>query len=328
MELKIPSLEQAYWGLRAMKTVALADGKLDDSERHMMEAVQRIFGTTYSLEELASIAPAELARAFPDPQLRQQLVQGLIVMSLIDGNANAQETELVEQFAKALEVSAPEVKDLRHVLKGEILQLRLDLARRFWLRDKVKDIWNGEGIRGLYKFMRGMIGKYEDTALAARYQALEQYPVGSLGRAYWDYCRNNGFALPGEKGGAPEQILFHDCAHLLSGYGTEPEGEVQVACFSAGFQRRDPWLFVFFVLLQFHVGIRMTPITKARTGFFDPAKALIAIRRGAAMNVDLNDGWDYWPVMGEQVEELRRRYNILPAEAFLPAGRKTIATVA
>ena len=76
MELKIPSLEQAYWGLRAMKTVALADGKLDDSERHMMEAVQRIFGTTYSLEELASIAPAELALAFPDPQLRQQLAQG------------------------------------------------------------------------------------------------------------------------------------------------------------------------------------------------------------------------------------------------------------
>ncbi|HAN92087.1 MAG TPA: hypothetical protein DCQ33_08410, partial [Nitrospira sp.] len=111
-------------------------------------------------------------------------------------------------------------------------------------------------------------------------------------------------------------ILFHDCAHILSGYGTAPEEEVQVACFSAGFQRRDPFLFVFFVLLQFHVGIRMTPITAARTGFFDPEKALIAMRRGAAMNVDLNHGWDYWPVMGEQVEELRRRYNILPIEAF------------
>jgi hypothetical protein len=46
---------------------------------------------------------------------------------------------------------------------------------------------------------------------------------------------------------------------------------------------------------------------------------MIAIRRGAAMNVDLNSGWDYWPVMGEQVEELRRRYHILPIEAFLPA---------
>jgi tellurite resistance protein len=328
MELKIPSSEQAYWGLRAMKTVALADGALDDAELHMLASVQQIFGTTHATEQLSPITPADLAREFPDLQLRQQLVQGLIVMSLIDGNTNARETDLVEQFAQALEVSAPEVKDLRHVLKEEMLQLRLDLVRRFWLRDKVKEIWNTAGIRGLYKFMRGMIGKDKDAALAARYQALEHYPAGSLGRAYREYCRANGFALPGEKGGAAEPILFHDCAHVLSGYGTDPEGEVQVACFSAGFQRRDPWLFVFFVLLQFHVGIRMTPITKARTGFFDPAKALIAIRRGAAMNVDLNNGWEYWPVMGEQVEELRRRYNILPSEAFGPAVRQEIEDVA
>jgi hypothetical protein len=46
MELKIPSQEQAYWGLRAMKTVALADGVLDDSERHLLASIQRIFGTT------------------------------------------------------------------------------------------------------------------------------------------------------------------------------------------------------------------------------------------------------------------------------------------
>ena len=30
MELEMPTAEQAYWGLRAMKTVALADGVLDD----------------------------------------------------------------------------------------------------------------------------------------------------------------------------------------------------------------------------------------------------------------------------------------------------------
>jgi hypothetical protein len=321
MELKIPSSEQAYWGLRAMKTVALADGTLDDSELNMMEALQRIFGTAYSPEELAPITPAELAQAFPDLQLRRQLVQGLIVMSLIDREASSQETDLIEQYAQSLEVSIPEVKDLRYLLKGEILRLRLDLARRFWLREKVIGIWNSEGIKGIYKLVRGFMGKYENAELAARYRALEQYPAGSLGRAYWEYCRKNGFALPGEKGGAPEQILFHDCAHILSGYGTVPEEEVQVACFSAGFQRRDPFTFILFVLLQFHVGIRMTSITEARTGFFDPEKAMIAVRRGAAMNVDLNNGWDYWPVMGKQIEDLRRRYNILPAETFLPANR-------
>ena len=327
MELKMPSPEQAYWGLRAMKTVAMADGALDDSERHMLASIQRVLGTDHPVEQLEPITPADLARALPDQQLRRQLVQGLIVVSLIDGKVNAEETELVEKFAQALEVAAPEVKDLRYVLNGEMLRLRLDLARRFWLREKVKEIWSKEGLRGLYKFMRGMIGKNEDPALAARYQALERYPSGSLGRTYWEYCRTNGFALPGEKGGAAEPILFHDCAHILSGYGTDPEGEVQVACFSAGFQRRDPWTFVFFVLLQFHAGIRMTPITKARTGFFDPEKALIAIRRGAAMNVDLNADWDYWPVMDEQVEVLRRRYNILPPEALAPAQSRTVGIV-
>lgn len=328
MELKMPNHEQAYWGLRAMKTIAMADGALNESERHMLASVQQVIGTTYDIEELAPITPLELARAFPDPQLRKQLVQGLIVVSLIDGNPDEAEVNLVEQFAQELEVSAVEIKNLRHVLNREIVQLRLDLVRRFWLRPKINELWNNEGIKGLYKFVRGMVGKYENKELAARYQALEHYPAGSLGRSYYEYCRTNGFPLPGEKGGSPEQILFHDCAHVLSGYGTAPEEEVQVACFSAGFQRREPWLFVFFVLLQFHVGIRMTPITTARTGMFDPLKAMIAIRRGAAMNIDLNNGWDYWPVMGEQVEELRRRYNILPIEAFMPSKQQLVGSAA
>jgi tellurite resistance protein len=328
MQLKLPGPEQAYWGLRAMKTVAMADGVLDATERDMLESIQRIFDTTHDLEQLAPIAPMELARAFPDPQLRRQLAQGLVIMTLIVGKVSPKETDYVEQFAKALGIDAPEVKNLRHVLKGEILQLRLDLVRRFWLRQKVTEVWNKEGIRGLSKFVRGMMGRYENKKLAARYQELEHCPPGSLGRSLWEYWHENGFALPGQKGGAPEQIVFHDCAHVLSGYGTAPEEEVQVACFSAGFQRREPWMFVFFVLLQFHVGIRMTPITEARTGMFDPLKAMIAIRRGAAMNVDLNDGWDYWSVMDEQVEELRRRYNILPAETFLSASQETNAAVA
>lgn len=327
MELKMPTSEQAYWGLRAMKTVALADGELHDAELRMLASVQAILGTNHPVESLAPVTAEELAAALTDRQIRHQLVQGLIVVSLIDGTANGRETEAVERFAQALEVDVPEVRDLRYLLNGEMLRLRLDLARRFWLREKVKEIWQTERFRGLYKFVRGMVGRYEDPALASRYQALEQYPPGSLGRAYWEYCRENGFPLPGEKGGAAEQILFHDCAHVLSGYGTTPDEEVQVACFSAGFQRRDPWAFVFFVLLQFHVGVRVTPITGARTGFFDPAKALIAIRRGAAMTVDLNNGWDYWPVMAEQLDDLRRRYNILPIEAFLPGGRQMAVAV-
>jgi tellurite resistance protein len=199
MDLKMPIPEQTHLGLRAMKTVALADGVLDEAERQMLASVQTILGTNYAVDELAPITAQELAPALPDPQIRHQLVQGLIVVSLIDGKANARETEAVEQFARALGVDVPEVRDLRSLFNGEMLRLRLDLGRRFWLREKVKEIWKAERFRGLVKFVRGMVGRYEDAELARRYHALEHYPSGSLGRAYWEYCRSNGFPCPARR---------------------------------------------------------------------------------------------------------------------------------
>src|SRR5690348_9221384 len=165
MELKMPTKEQAYWGLRAMKTVALADGVLNDAEEKMLAAVQTIVGTNHPVEALKPVAPHELASAITDAQIRQQLIQGMIVVSLIDGTTNERETEVIERFAEAFDVDAPEVRDLRYLLNGEMLRLRLDLARRFWLREKVKEIWRTERLRGLVKFVRGMLGRYEDEAL-------------------------------------------------------------------------------------------------------------------------------------------------------------------
>jgi hypothetical protein len=85
----------------------------------MMETAQRIFDTTYSPEALDPITPIELARALPDPKIRRQLLNGLIVMSLIDQEASAQEVDLIEQYAQALKISLPEVKDLRYLLVGD-----------------------------------------------------------------------------------------------------------------------------------------------------------------------------------------------------------------
>ncbi|HNM61639.1 MAG TPA: hypothetical protein PKL51_10835 [Nitrospira sp.] len=130
MEFTMPTTEQAHWGLRAMKTVALADGGIDESERHMLEAVQRVFGTHHNVDGLQPLAPEELAAGLPDQQIRRQLVNGLIVMSLIDQDVKRAEAELVERFASALQVTLPEVTNLRHVVKKELFHLRLDLVRR------------------------------------------------------------------------------------------------------------------------------------------------------------------------------------------------------
>ncbi len=162
-------------------------------------------------------------------------------------------------------------------------------------------------------------GRLEDRALARRFETLRALPDGTLGREYIHYLETRGWPLPGERGAQSDIIVYHDMTHILADYGTDPGGEVETACFTAGHRRKEPFTFVLFVLLQFHIGVRMTPGAKAERGYFDVGRALVALERGAAMNIDLSADWDYWDVVDVSVDELRRRYNIPPRMAPRPA---------
>ena len=43
----------------------------------------------------------------------------------------------------------------------------------------------------------------------------------------YDHFRENDFKFPGELGGMP--LPFHDIGHVLAGYGTDPQSEIQQA---------------------------------------------------------------------------------------------------
>ncbi len=164
----------------------------------------------------------------------------------------------------------------------------------------------------LARSFAAMVGLREDAQIAARYRALAGYPEGSLGRAYADFITGNGFSFPGEKGSPPEFIIFHDLTHVLSGYGTDPQGELQVLAFHAGCQReeKDPFSFLMFGIAEFHLGLTLSPVAEGSRGQLDPAQMLAALQRGVACKVDPVDGWDPWPVMRRPLAELRAEYGI------------------
>jgi hypothetical protein len=312
MELHIPPRDIVPFGLRAMKTVALANGSIGQAERELLDAAQAALGTSIDVDALAPIGPSELAGAVLDPHLREQLVSGMIVMTLIDGEATSAEAQAVEAFASALDIEPTYVRTLRKFAEGHTTAVRFDLARRSWPRGKLAEAWAQGGVRWLARTVATMAKLKEDTVLADRYRALRRLPGDSLGGAYAAFMRNNGFPFPGEKGSGPELVLYHDLTHVLSGYGTDPAGETQVACFHAGARRKDPFTFIFFVVLQFHLGVRMTPVAPGQHGMFDPRKALLAVRRGAACKIDPTDGWDPWPLMDRPLDTLRAEYGIPP----------------
>jgi len=158
-------------------------------------------------------------------------------------------------------------------------------------------------------------GGGEDHEVAWRYKQLGLLPEGTFGRAYWEFCTSRRFAFPGEPGGLPERMVFHDFGHILSGYETDAEGEIQQGAFQAGFTRTDGFSFLIFVIVQFHLGLKVTPIAAPRTGLFDVRKVIRAVERGAACRDDLSARWDHWAWVELPLEEVRERLGVPPLQA-------------
>ena len=201
---------------------------------------------------------------------------------------------------------------------GDMLVFKLDFLRRSQVADIMKNQLEQKGPLGLAKSVLTMRGLLEDPALAARYRAWLDLPEDSLGHSLISFYRRNGFSLPGERKGFPEAGLYHDLCHVLGGYGTEPEGEIQVAAFTAGFKRIRPFYVVLFAVLIFSTGVNVRPSNEDFTTLGvlgKPGMAermFAAIERGTHVNRDLSDKWDYWAYAGLPLEEARRQLNILP----------------
>ena len=87
---------------------------------------------------------------------------------------------------------------------------------------------------------------------------------------------------------------------------------IQQGSFQGGNRREDGFFFIQFVILQFHHGIRITPVTEPQSGNFDPEKVLWAIHRGAKLNVDITHQWNFWPLMSLPLQEARAKVGLLP----------------
>lgn len=316
MTFLIPTRDQARAGLRAMKTVLTAAGPLTPVRREAIAAIQRhLLRTDHDLDALPTIAPEELAAALDDPALRSQLVSGFVTMTLAGDHVAPEELAAIESFAAALGVHPAAVDQLRNFHAERMLLLRFDVIRRSLAGPALKQLYEEQGFVALMKNIASAAGLWENREVADRYRALEGYPEGSLGHSLWRFYRDNGFAFPGEKHGAPEALLVHDLSHILSGFGTDLRGEGLVLGFQAGYREQEPFSVLVFLLLTAQHGVRMTAFADPVRGFYDDRPGAIdevvrAFARGSRMTVDLGDRWDFWAVMDRQVDELRREYGI------------------
>jgi hypothetical protein len=308
MDIRIFSPAELQCVARALRNVALSDHEFSEGERALIEGLARIHEVDLMVDTLAPIDLREVARVLVDPQRRKRAVQLAIVMSLVEGTPSRRAEQRVGDFAHVLGIEEHGLSVLSELSHGHALLARFDMLRRF-----SGFIRHAQGFPGFWKVAPAMLGiGGGDPTLAARYRALEGCAPGTLGRAVHDHFRANDFKFPGELGGMP--LVFHDLGHVLAGYGTDPQSEIQQAAFQAGFARRDGFTFLLFGIMQFHLGLKVTPVAEGHRGLFDVPLVIAALARGAACKVDFSEGYDLFADQDRALEQVRAEMGIPPLE--------------
>ena len=307
------SEEEARLFLQAMHEVGSIGGiaDIEPITIEMMESIQNfVLKSSINLNHLEGIKPAAISEQISDKSKREQLLQILILIPYVDMKVDTKMVTIVDKFADHLEIHPQTIKDLHRVRDNHLKRLLLDYGRR--------SLGEFLGLDSAPKVIKGVITMFHqaigDRAVSERYQQLESYPEGSLGHTLFHWYRDRNWALPGEKKSTSELLLNHDCCHILGGFNTDVQGEMNVAAFQAGlFDDGFGFESLLEVMLDFHLGKAFSTvgnIIPPSTGAFHPNDAIAGYEKGLACNVNLIRDLDFWSEADQPVLTLRDKFNI------------------
>lgn len=309
--------------MRALRTALNPGPMLLPRERSFLDTYARIAGIAPLLHEPEAIAAADVSVA--GVVQRKRMLQLAAMAVLLARPVRPASFAYLKALAARLATHDPVLDVIEALIAGRRVKVRL-LAMRRAFRVMLKEAFIAEGPMGVLRFAGAILLKFAvNKDRHWQYKRLGLLPEGTLGREYWKHMTTVGFGFPGEPGGIAQTGAYHDIAHVLAENAATPLGEIQQGSFQGGNRREDGFLFVQFVLLQFHHGVRITPVTDPVEDLFDPRLVLWAIHRGAQCNVDMTHQWDYWPLMALPLDEARARIGLLPRLPEQPAQLRQAA---
>jgi tellurite resistance protein len=299
--------------LGAMRAVALADGAETPRERALLEAVRDALGLREPIEDFAPLSEIEGDLDALTATEREHVLQTMLLMAVIDGSAAPEEAALIARVAGILGVEEPRVHNLEQLARGRVERMKFDLTRKGYAKTELVATAKEEGLLGLYRTFGPLAGLGKSHDVAQKYIDLGRLPEGTLGRAYFRFIYDNGLDFPGE-GAIGERGVWHDMIHVMGGYPVDPRGEAEVVAFMAGFRQEDPFFWVFTSVLQFQVGLRISPFAPGVPDQVEPRRYLAHHRRGSLVRCDLSRDWDFRADLEADLEGLRRRFNVVPLD--------------
>lgn len=263
------------------------------------------------LAAVESMPPDRFVCVMTDPEHRERALEYLTLAPYVLPDIRAEQADLVAGFFAAAGAHSDSLRFMNHIALHHILLGQLCIARKL-----LPLLLPGGPVRHLRRALRMIRESRGDPAIAASYQVLERLPSGTLGNAFFRFHRNRGFALPGEPGCIPEELSsLHDLTHILSGYNTDPKGEILSQAFAGGAMEKNGVMVAVIGLLGFHNAILFDVGGHLwlQKGNLEPHEFMIAWTRGQR-SISLMSGWDYKSDWALPVGAVREKFRIADAE--------------
>lgn len=256
--------EVALLGRGVVSAVTSADGLSGLQQLLITTLFHSMTGHDIDVAALEPITAAEFADALSrrNNQFRTRIVQIMLVPALaVRPLPQAVATQLRE-FAAALDVNEDMIDVAERYAAGALDLASADFARNGYLASIGPD-----RIAALHatELTSSWAQVPDDPVLAARWRSLQTFPIGTLGRGVADFYVDRGFSYPGLPGSAPPLLAQHDWVHVLAGYGTALENEIEVFAFMAR-ANDDPRAFS---LLAMVISLFETGYLAAGAGLFE-----------------------------------------------------------
>jgi hypothetical protein len=305
-----------------MVKAAFAPAGLDELQESVLAGIA---SSLYGID-LADIPVGDYAvAADATREERLHAVHLMVVLEFVEHPASDRASALVEEYARHLGVSHRLLRDARSLAKGHFARMYLDLQRHSWYEEETIK----ESVRGrweeLVRSKLAYTGVVADRVIAEKWRALRDCPAGSWGKGVADFYDEHGFPFPGERFGIYELGARHDWIHVLTGYGTDPEGELDVFAFIAASMEDERGLVLLAITLGLfqngsihHVAGKRIKIARSDTLTDDGAvgRWVEAFRRGDLAATDVMGTVRLFEHKDEPLDEVRERFGVVP----LPAG--------
>jgi hypothetical protein len=324
MGLDIPPLAEADAEIRLGGIVSALSPDGRPMAPVQLETVRamasELWGVPLLPERAPPVSPERLAEALPAAHDRERVVQLMVTLELLLHPLPKDVSRNVCRYADALGVNDPSVAAARRLAHNQAVLMYACIQRNSWYPAETR-----RGMRDghLYELVRSKLAYYavaRDTRIEARWRGLGDLPEGTWGRGVFEFYVSNRFPFPGERHGIYEVGARHDWVHVLTDYGTTPEGEIDVFAFIAA-SLPDPQGFVLLVVTLGifqngsirHMFGRRVPTARLDTMSEPgaPQRFAEALRRGRHCGVDVL-GMDHFAAADEPLESVRRRLGVAP----------------